>query len=309
MPFLTVLLAFGVAPCPAWAKSPAGGCPALLTPTTPASLSLVPGEAPAQSVTLAGKPVAVPSQHTLAPGVYELVARSGAGLVERRVVALRPGEQATVGVSVCGVGLVAAANGRCCRWGQTLDGGVCAGPFTCAAPATQLPDGGCALTPCTLGRTRTPEGGCCWAGQRFDVALDRTNGAPTRGPRCVGEPTHCPVGTVRAFDRCAPSIQFEDRDGDHVSDLKDKCPHEAEDWDGFQDGDGCPERDNDKDRVPDEQDLCPTVPEDADGFEDGDGCPDLDDDSDGVPDPVDRCRTEPEDADGVEDEDGCPEAR
>jgi OmpA-OmpF porin, OOP family len=126
-----------------------------------------------------------------------------------------------------------------------------------------------------------------------------------------------------------------DGDGDGLKARDDKCPFEAEDQDGFEDDDGCPDGDNDKDEVPDEKDKCPKVAgpstndgcpvipdddkdgvpnasdkcrvekEDKDGFEDDDGCPDTDDDKDGVADSFDKCPRVPEDKDGFEDGDGC----
>jgi OmpA-OmpF porin, OOP family len=54
----------------------------------------------------------------------------------------------------------------------------------------------------------------------------------------------------------------------------DQCPGEAEDKDGFQDDDGCPEGDDDKDGIVDEVDKCPREPETYNGFQDEDGCPD-----------------------------------
>ncbi|HET9622231.1 MAG TPA: OmpA family protein [Kofleriaceae bacterium] len=98
-----------------------------------------------------------------------------------------------------------------------------------------------------------------------------------------------------------------DRDGDGIPDSVDACPDEAEDKDGFQDDDGCPDLDNDGDGIADDVDQCPNEPEDKDGFHDDDGCPDLDNDGDGVPDAVDKCPNDPEDKDGFEDEDGCPD--
>ena len=98
-----------------------------------------------------------------------------------------------------------------------------------------------------------------------------------------------------------------DRDGDGILDRDDKCPDVAEDKDGFQDDDGCPDPDNDGDGIPDVKDKCRDAPEDFDGFQDEDGCPDLDDDHDGIPDAEDKCRNEPEDIDGFQDEDGCPD--
>ena len=65
----------------------------------------------------------------------------------------------------------------------------------------------------------------------------------------------------------------EDNDGDGIPDGVDKCPDEAEDKDGFEDADGCPNPDNDGDGIPDGFDNCPNEPEDTDGFQDEDGCP------------------------------------
>jgi len=72
---------------------------------------------------------------------------------------------------------------------------------------------------------------------------------------------------------------------------------EPQGWDIDHDGDGLTGRD----------DRCPFDAEDHDGWEDEDGCPDLDDDGDGVPDDEDRCPSEPETRNGVDDEDGCPD--
>jgi len=98
-----------------------------------------------------------------------------------------------------------------------------------------------------------------------------------------------------------------DRDRDGVAGKADKCPFVAEDRDGYQDGDGCPEPDNDLDGFLDADDQCPIDAEDADGYLDDDGCPDEDNDKDGIPDVDDRCPDEREDRDGHRDEDGCPE--
>ena len=88
---------------------------------------------------------------------------------------------------------------------------------------------------------------------------------------------------------------FGDRDGDSdgIPNRLDKCPDVAEDRDGFQDEDGCPDLDNDNDGIPDAQDKCPDVAEDKDGFQDEDGCPDLDNDADGIPDAADQCPDTP----------------
>ncbi|HEY0985735.1 MAG TPA: OmpA family protein, partial [Kofleriaceae bacterium] len=105
-----------------------------------------------------------------------------------------------------------------------------------------------------------------------------------------------------------PSIG--DRDGDGIKDDVDKCPDQPEDFDGFQDEDGCPDPDNDNDGILDKDDRCPDVPEDRDGDQDEDGCPagsDGDLDGDGIPDSKDKCPDQPEDKDGFQDEDGCPD--
>jgi outer membrane protein OmpA-like peptidoglycan-associated protein len=127
-------------------------------------------------------------------------------------------------------------------------------------------------------------------------------------------------GIIDSKDKC-PTIPedkdgFEDEDGcpdkdndnDNIVDVYDKCPNVAEDKDGFQDEDGCPDLDNDKDGIPDAVDQCPNDAEDKDGFEDEDGCPDKDNDKDGIPDKEDLCPNEPETVNGYADEDGCPDA-
>lgn len=113
--------------------------------------------------------------------------------------------------------------------------------------------------------------------------------------------------------------KFEDEDGcpeadndkDGMLDGDDACPNLAEDFDNFQDDDGCPEADNDLDKILDGDDDCPDEPETYNEFADTDGCPDEkpvgDTDGDGYKDDVDRCPYDPEDFDQFEDEDGCPE--
>ena len=110
------------------------------------------------------------------------------------------------------------------------------------------------------------------------------------------------VGAVYAPDNA-------DRDRDGVADSIDKCPDVAEDKDGFEDNDGCPEPDNDGDTILDRDDKCPNAKEDFDGFEDDDGCPDLDNDKDGFPDATDPCPNEKEDGLPPRPADGCPASR
>lgn len=129
-----------------------------------------------------------------------------------------------------------------------------------------------------------------------------------------------------------------DYDSDGIYGAYDKCPNEPEDFDGFEDGDGCPDLDNDGDGIPDDvdrcdntpdgvpvgpdgcpdndldgdgipndRDECPEDPEDIDRFEDTDGCPDVDNDGDGIPDTSDTCPNEPETFNDFLDDDGCPD--
>src|SRR5262249_40401597 len=107
--------------------------------------------------------------------------------------------------------------------------------------------------------------------------------------------------------RALAGVRFDgvrgDRDHDGLSGAADRCPNEAEDKDGFEDDDGCPDVDNDNDGIADAEDRCPNQPEDRDGFQDADGCPDLDNDGDGVADDWDKCPAAPEDKDGFQDDD------
>jgi hypothetical protein len=96
-----------------------------------------------------------------------------------------------------------------------------------------------------------------------------------------------------------------DRDGDGIPNERDRCPDDPEDFDGFEDEDGCPDPDNDRDGVPDVNDKCPNLPGPP-----PDGCPlaPTDDrDGDGIPNDRDKCPDDPEDFDGFEDADGCPD--
>lgn len=128
-------------------------------------------------------------------------------------------------------------------------------------------------------------------------------------------------GILDGTDACANDAEdldgFQDEDGcpdadndnDGIDDAQDKCGEEAEDRDGYQDADGCPEPDNDGDGSPDASDRCPDQKEDVDGFDDVDGCPDEDNDLDGFADAADQCPNDPETVNGIDDEDGCPDAR
>ena len=171
--------------------------------------------------------------------------------------------------------------------------------------------------------------------------LDQAIGAPR--VRAFASISYVPGAYKPPEVNTSPMLDTEhDHDHDGVADTEDKCPNAAEDHDGFEDEDGCPDPDNDKDGIADLDDKCPndaedgkppypkdgcpatkrdsdgdgimdafdkcpTEEEDFDGFEDGDGCPDLDNDGDGIPDSADKCPLCPEDKDGFEDQDGCPD--
>jgi OOP family OmpA-OmpF porin len=136
---------------------------------------------------------------------------------------------------------------------------------------------------------------------------------------CGGNMSTCPLVAILAIAACTAcsnarggasfpliSGRTADRDGDGIVDSKDKCLDDPEDYDGFQDEDGCPDPDNDNDGVLDVNDECPNVPGPASHR----GCPvvpDADRDGDGIPDMKDKCPGVPEDRDGFEDTDGCPD--
>jgi OmpA-OmpF porin, OOP family len=115
------------------------------------------------------------------------------------------------------------------------------------------------------------------------------------------------VPNVRAVLGAMYIAERNDDDQDGIGNNLDQCPTEAEDRDGYEDGDGCPDRDNDLDTIADTADKCPSQPEDQDGFEDTDGCPDLDNDKDGFADTGDQCPAKPETRNNYKDEDGCPD--
>ncbi len=87
------------------------------------------------------------------------------------------------------------------------------------------------------------------------------------------------VPTWRVFVGVRFTPTTHDRDHDGISDDEDQCPDLAEDRDGDQDLDGCPEEDTDSDRdgVPDRDDDCPEAKETINGVDDDDGCPDTGD--------------------------------
>lgn len=136
-----------------------------------------------------------------------------------------------------------------------------------------------------------------------DLALTRMDGRPLKSNDLHEGGVYVALGL--RFGHYPTHIKHvPDSDGDGYYDDVDECPNEAEDFDGFEDEDGCPELDNDNDGVPDAEDQCPNIP----GTAENNGCPaSFDSDGDGIPDAEDKCLGEPENFTGFQDEDGCPE--
>ena len=111
---------------------------------------------------------------------------------------------------------------------------------------------------------------------------------------------------ARFFASVGYSPDVRDSDGDGIANGKDKCVLVAEDKDGHEDDDGCPDDDNDGDRRMDAEDKCPETSEDLDGFDDDDGCPEFDNDADQFPDLQDKCPMDAEDGKEPQPKDGCP---
>jgi len=203
--------------------------------------------------------------------------------------------------------------------GDTCD--LCPG----TAPGASVDTNGCATAQvdsdgdgiCNPG---TPPGaiGCTGSDNCPSVA----NGPAQAGNPLIGNQTD--IDGDGLGNPCDP-----DMDGDGLGNQPtDQCPTFPEDFNGFQDGDGCPD-DIDNDGIVSSSDACPFVAEDNDGYQDNDGCPEPDNDLDGICDfgqtaisctgsdrgfyafpnngsPVD-CRNVPEDIDSFHDNDGCPE--
>jgi hypothetical protein len=155
----------------------------------------------------------------------------------------------------------------------------------------QFKDNGTSALEGLIGAQMTPMG----------LPITFTGGVGTGLIRGIGAPD------FRGFLGAVFVHENHDRDKDGLLDYKDQCPTAAEDFDGFEDSDGCPDLDNDGDGIADTSDKCPTQGEDPDGFEDLDGCPEVDNDKDGLPDDVDHCPNKPETKNGYKDEDGCPD--
>jgi outer membrane protein OmpA-like peptidoglycan-associated protein len=167
------------------------------------------------------------------------------------------------------------------------------GAYDCAPRALAL-----AKAHLDFAETELAQGRASRAEEHLAIADPNTQAAFRMSPaeRCA------PRGVV--VRRSAPG----DRDGDGILDPDDECPDDPEDFDGWEDENGCPEeQDVDGDDIPDSRDQCILEPEDRDGYLDNDGCPEPDNDLDAILDASDNCANDPEDMDGYRDDDGCPD--
>lgn len=132
------------------------------------------------------------------------------------------------------------------------------------------------------------------------VRIEETD---TDGDGVLDKDDQCPSLPGPLDNKGCPREVPRDRDGDGIPDSVDQCPDQKEDFDGFEDQDGCPDPDNDHDGIADSMDKCPNEAGPMQNL----GCPVLDRDGDGISDDRDKCPNEPEDKDGFQDEDGCPD--
>jgi outer membrane protein OmpA-like peptidoglycan-associated protein len=165
-------------------------------------------------------------------------------------------------------------------------------------------------------KIRTYNGDACAPVQFADAISDATFARiALRQGDLRGAEQHVRAAATAADEawKLSESCGGKDYDGDGVADVIDECPKDAEDKDGVNDEDGCPDVDPtgdlDGDSIRNIDDGCVDQPEDFDGHNDNDGCPETseDTDGDGIIDATDKCPTESEDLDGFKDADGCPE--
>ncbi len=150
----------------------------------------------------------------------------------------------TLGVVVRPAILHAIDPGARQSWELALHGSVPAGPV---APFGLGDGGSAALSPVLLAvsdRVGLGQYRDAFVLSGVDVGLDHAIGVPS----------------VRAMLAFGYRFDRHDADGDGIPDDRDACPRLAEDHDGFEDSDGCPEADNDQDGIVDAGDACPNVP-------------------------------------------------
>lgn len=151
----------------------------------------------------------------------------------------------------------------------------------------------------------TPRWDHKWFGAFIPISYDATGlfkaGIALRvGPLVVGTSslapwvTNKPIYGADAYVLLKIPIMYgrpKDKDGDKVSDKKDKCKTVPGTWEFL----GCPDRDGD--HIQDKDDICPDEP----GLPQFNGCPDRD--GDGIIDKQDACPDDP----GLIEFNGCPD--
>jgi OOP family OmpA-OmpF porin len=140
------------------------------------------------------------------------------------------------------------------------------GAYTCAPRELAM-----AETHVDFAENELAQGDVLRAQHHIDLAVENANKALANSKDCA--PKRVMIKTKT------------DKDGDGITDDVDACPDEPEDFDGFEDEDGCPDPDNDGDGVLDVDDRCPNTP----GPASNQGCPYGDRDGDGIPDNQDKC--------------------
>jgi OmpA-OmpF porin, OOP family len=145
--------------------------------------------------------------------------------------------------------------------------------------------------------------GCPEIDNDDDGILDKEDACPNvRGTESTDPKRNgCPGNDVPA------AVPTKDSDDDGIPDALDKCPTQAEDKDGFQDADGCPDPDNDADGINDKDDACPNLKGEPSTDPSRNGCPNTDRDGDTFENDVDKCPDTAEVFNGVADDDGCPD--
>jgi hypothetical protein len=142
-------------------------------------------------------------------------------------------------------------------WELALHGSLPAGPvgpFGTGDPGSQ------ALSPVLLAFS-----------DRIELGHDRDLYTVVGGDVGLGNAVGVP--TFRGVVSIGWAPRNHDRDHDGVPDDVDQCPGIAEDRDGFEDTDGCPDMDNDDDGIPDELDACPNIKGVLDADPKRNGCP------------------------------------
>jgi hypothetical protein len=147
------------------------------------------------------------------------------------------------------------------------------------------------------------------------------DGVPDGSDNCptANNPNQSDVDGDRQGDAC-DNQDNRDSDGDGIQNWADQCPNQAENPNGYEDTDGCPDSqpgpsDSDGDGVPDGSDNCPTAhnpnQSDVDGDRQGDACDSQDNrdsDGDGIQNWADECPNQAESPNGYQDSDGCPDS-